>query len=76
MTNTTAPAKTAKRTAVANKIKHIKTPLIIATAALGVYVYVKHETEMRSVIVWHQQRIDDLVESSNQLLEDVRTLKQ
>lgn len=74
MTNTTAPA-TSKRAAVANKIKQVRTPLIIATTAAGVYVAVKWEMDSRAVLVWHQQRINELVECSNQLLEDVRNLQ-
>ena len=75
MTNI-APAKPAKRTVVANKIKQIRTPLIVATAAAaGVYVAVKWEMDSRSVLVWHNQRISELVETSNQLLEDVRNLQ-
>ena len=74
MTNI-APAKPAKRTVVANKIKQMRTPLIVATAAAGVYVAVKWEMDSRSVLVWHNQRISELVETSNQLLEDVRNLQ-
>lgn len=75
MTNTTAPT-TSKRVAVANKIKQVRTPLIVATAAAaGVYVAVKWEMDSRAVLVWHQQRIEELVETSNQLLEDVRNLQ-
>lgn len=76
MNNITAPAKSAKRTAVVNKIKQVRTPLIIVTAAVAVGVAVKWEMDSRTVLVWHQQRINDLVETSNQLLEDVRTLQQ
>lgn len=74
MTNI-ATAKPAKRTVVANKIKQVRTPLIIATAAAGVYVAVKWEMDSRAVLVWQQQRITELVETSNQLLEDVRNLQ-
>lgn len=75
MTNNTAPAQS-KRVAVANKIKRYTKPVLITTTAVaGAYIVIKHQQEVAATLAWHQQRINDLVEASNQLLEDVRNLQ-